>query len=104
MNIWTHRKPALMGSLMGLMMLAMVHLMMTSESNLAGTALVAFVGAHLALVLGLVAISWWAIRFSPALRARISKLHRPDTAHITVMLIAALLAAGLSHLALHGGI
>lgn len=103
MNIWIHRKPAIMGSLMGLMMLVMAHLMMTSDNKLAGAALAAFVGAHLAIILGLVAISYWATRFSPALRDRIARLHRPDAAHIVVMLIAAVLVAGLAHLALHGG-
>lgn len=100
----THSKPLIMGGMMGLMMLAMVHMMLTSDSALGGMALIAFVGAHVAVVLGIAVLAWWAARFSPSLQVKLAKLHRPDAAHVAAMLLAAVFTAASVHTALHWGV
>lgn len=96
-------KSLVMGSAMGLMMLAMVHMFLTGESEVTGIVLMIFILAHLAVVLGLVALSFWAARFAPRIEARLPKILRPSLQHIGSMVGSAVLCAGLVHM-IHGGI
>jgi hypothetical protein len=100
----THKKPLIMGCLMGLMMLAMTHMLLTSDSNLAGAALFAFIAVHVVLILGLVFLTWWAARFSSSLQVKLAKVHRPTTAHVTAMLAAAAVTVVSAHTVLHWGV
>lgn len=96
-------KPVIMGGAMGLMMLAMLHMILTGEGEMTGFVLIVFVLAHLAVVLGLLALSFWAARFAPRVEARLPKLHRPSLQHVGLMVGSAVLCAGIIHL-IHGGV
>ncbi|WP_299027898.1 hypothetical protein [uncultured Sulfitobacter sp.] len=104
----TYRKPLLMGAFMGLMMMAMLHLMLASEGESAvtggGAALAVFLGGHVAVLAALGLLGWWAARFSPALRDRLAGLHRPTARHMGIMFAAALVCASVIHLIHHGGV
>lgn len=85
--------PWIMGAIMGPMMLLMAHGPLVSGTT--PMALLAFVGAHIAVfaVIAVLVTRW------PALRHR---LHRPSSGHVARMLVAALTSATLVHL-IHGG-
>ncbi|MCF2869659.1 hypothetical protein L0664_01150 [Octadecabacter sp. G9-8] len=94
-------KPVIMGGLMGLMMMWMLHGAVTGDGMAAG-ALIAFVGAHLALVVIAGAVIWAGTRFSPRVVRVLSRLHRPSRSHVMVMLASAIVVAGVVHLSAHG--
>ena len=97
-------KPILMGGAMGLMMLGMLHLMLTGNSDLGGIALALFIGAHLVIVGVLLGLGLFAARMSPKLRARLAQIHRPGMRQVMIMALSAGAVALLMHLILHGGI
>ena len=97
-------KPIVMGGLMGIMMLWMLHGQMTSTSALAGWALVAFIGVHVALIAAAIGAGLFAARLSPKMRAMLARMHRPSFHHIALMLIGMIASAGLVHLYMHGGV
>ena len=63
-----------------------------------------FVGAHVVLAVVLIVASLLAARLSPALKERLARLHRPSLRHVAVMLLGAMVSAGLVHLIIHGGL
>lgn len=95
------KRPMIMGALMGPMMMWMLHGALTGNT-MSGAALLAFVAAHLALVLVAVALVVFGARMSPRLHQRLSRLHRPRAAHIATMLASAAVVAGCIHLGVHG--
>ncbi len=97
-------KPLIIGAAMGLMMLAMAHPMLTGTSDKGGLALLAFVAAHLFVVLALAGLGVLATRFAPRLQRQLNRIHRPSRKHITTMLAGATLATGIAHLTIHGGL
>ncbi|MGC1503406.1 MAG: hypothetical protein WA782_04615 [Sulfitobacter sp.] len=97
-------KPIFMGTVMGLMMLGMVHQMLTGDQAMGRAALLAFVGVHLAVILGVAVAGIWAARFSPRLKRWLGKLHRPSMRHLASMLASGTAAALIVHLYLHGGV
>ena len=97
-------KPAIMGALMGTMMLIMLHAMLTGDNTLAGTALLGFAGAHVAIFLVLALAGFWATRYSPRATAWLARVHRPSLRHFAMMALAAVGTSALLHLVLHGGI
>lgn len=104
MSIGQNRKPMIMGAVMGLLMIGMLHMWLVSESKLAGAALAAFVGAHLAALLIAATLGWSATRFFPTFRMRLALFHKPGFSHVAYMLIGAIGIAALTHLLLHGGL
>ena len=96
--------PALMGAAMGLMMLRLGHNAMTSADAVSLAALIGFAFAHVAVLAVLIGGGALALRLSPHWRARFARLHRPSWRHLLTMIAAALTAAALAHLILHGGL
>ena len=96
--------PALMGAVMGLMMLRLVHGALTGQSAMAAPALIGFILLHVVVLGALAALMIWAARYAPALRHRLDRLHRPSLRHLTQMLTGALAAVLAAHLFLHGGL
>ncbi|MBU2991851.1 hypothetical protein Q4555_14195 [Octadecabacter sp. 1_MG-2023] len=96
--------PAVMGGLMGLMMMWMLHGALTGEGTVGRGALIAFVAAHIILVAAIVSAAVFAARLSPRAHAWIERLHRPSLRHIGMMLAGAIAVAGSVHLIAHGGI
>lgn len=97
-------KPMVMGTLMGLMMLGMVHLMLTGESNLAGAALAMFVGAHVVIVAAVLLLGLVAARLSPGAQRLLARVHKPKPRHAAQMVASAVGVAALIHLIVHGGL
>ena len=97
-------KPFILGGLMGLMMIWMVHGQMTGTSALAGWALVAFIGMHVALAIVVICAGLFAARLSPRARAALARLHHPSLHHIALMVVGMGASAGAVHLFIHGGI
>jgi hypothetical protein len=97
-------KPLLMGAVMGPMMLAMLHPMIAGNDGRGALALLAFVGAHVAVVIVLALVGVFAARFAPRVQAQLARLHRPTLAHVTNMMAGAVLAGLMVHLYLHGGL
>ncbi len=96
--------PALMGSIMGLMMLRLAHDIMTKQSDLAAPALLTFILGHfvvIGLILGLVL---WSATFAPRIHSRLKRLHHPSLKHVGQMACFAGAAAFTAHLILHGGL
>lgn len=104
MTLNFHTKPLLMGAVMGPMMLAMMHKVLTGDDGRGALALLAFVGAHAALVVGLGLMGLFAARFAPKLRVYLARLHRPTLAHVANMLAGAALTGVVVHLYLHRGL
>ena len=102
----THHKiiPLTMGFGMGLMMLWMLHRPLTSADALGFTALAAFVGAHVLIVIVVLALPVWATTRIPRLHAQLFRMHLPNLKHIALMLVGAVIAASFTHHALHGGL
>lgn len=94
--------PYAMGGAMGLMMLGMVHMTVTGQSELGVWAAIGFVLAHVAAVLVIVVVPLAAARHIPRLARYIEQMHRPSWAHLRQMLIGAGLAVALTHVTLHG--
>lgn len=94
-------KPAMMGALMGLMMVWTLHGALTG-GGVSGWALAAFVTAHVAVAAVLVGAAVFASRLSPRLRAWIARLHRPSFRHAGAMLGCAACTFGTLHLFAHG--
>lgn len=97
-------RPVAMGAVMAPMMLWMLHGQMTTGGGLFDWAVIGFVGAHVGLVLAVIFGAVFAARLSPRAKAVIDRLHRPSLRHIGLMLIGMAVAAGLTHLAVHGGL
>lgn len=96
------RRPFMMGILMGPMVLWMAHGAMTSNNGLSGSALAAFIGAHVLIGLVIIGGGVFAARLSPQARDLIDRLHRPSIKHVMWMLVGAAAAATAVHLSLHG--
>ena len=96
--------PLTMGFGMGLMMLWMLHNQLTSAGVLGFTALATFIGAHILLVLVAVAVPLWVATRIPRLHRLLSRAHLPNHKHMVLMVLGAVIAAGTTHLALHGGL
>ncbi len=99
-----HKKPIIMGGLMGLMMMWMLHSALTGEGTIGTGALIAFVVAHVVVAAIAIGMAVFATRLSPRIKARFEHLHRPSLRHVGVMLAAALIVSGIVHLAVHKGI
>ena len=100
------KMPLIMGSLMGIMMLFMLHGMTTGERSTTGSAALVFIGAHLigahlAVVGFTFAIAVFGLSRYPRLAKIATKIHRPSRAHVTTMLGAALMTAFILHV-FHG--
>ena len=80
MSVFAKPMPIIMGALMGLMMMWMLHGAMTGDAGITGWALIAFLGAHLAIALIIAVAVVFAARFSPRSHAWINRLHRPPIA------------------------
>lgn len=93
--------PVAMGGLMGPMLLWMLHGTLTSDGP-SGVALAVFVGAHVLIVILLLAATIFAARLSSALRLRMERLHRPSLRHFSTMLASAVVAAGGLYLFVQG--
>ncbi|MEL6958904.1 MAG: hypothetical protein AAGL89_08150 [Pseudomonadota bacterium] len=98
------KMPLLMGSVMGLMMLWMLHGVLTGQSEVSGPAALVFIGAHVVAVAVLILGGVFATRLSPGLQARLKRMHRPSLRHVSVMLASAAVSAALAHLVIHGGL
>lgn len=96
--------PVLVGSLMGLMMLRMLHGVMTDSSDLAGPVLWAFLLAHVATFALLGALLIWSARYAPKVRVYLDRMHRPSARHVLLMTTSAVGAAFVAHLFVHGGL
>lgn len=94
-------KPIIMGGLMGVMMLWMLHGALTG-GGVTGWALVAFVGAHVALVLVALAATVFAARLSPRVRDLMARVHRPSWRHVGAMSGSAAVVTAAIHVGLHG--
>lgn len=92
-----------MGSLMGLMMMWMLHGMLTGDGARGG-ALVAFVAVHVLAGVVVIGGAVFAARLSPRVNAFLARMHRPTWSHVRVMLAAAALSALVVHGLVHGGI
>jgi len=90
-------KPAAIGGVMAVMMLAMLHPRMMSGDAIAVPALIAFVGAHFALGIALFLPALLVSKFRKRLAA-----HRPSLRHAMTMLGTAAGTAGIIHLFMHG--
>lgn len=97
-------KPVLMGVPMGLMVLAMVHMILTGQRDLGAMALIGFVALHVVFGLVIAALGVFAARFAPALKRRHDRLHRPSLRHVGFMLSSAGGTAYLIHILVHGGL
>lgn len=104
MSIGQNRKPMIMGGAMGLMMMGMLHMWLVSDSARAGTALAAFVAAHVIALLVVVTLGWTATKFFPTFRMRLASIHKPGLSHLVYMLIGTVVAAALVHIFVHGGL
>jgi hypothetical protein len=102
MIVFAKPMPIIMGALMGLMMMWMLHGALTGDAGVTGWALIAFLGAHLAIALIIGAAVVFAARFSPRSHAWINRLHRPSLHHVGAMLGSAIFVAGALHLGFHG--
>ena len=96
--------PLVVGALMGLMMLGMVHMLLTGQSDLAAWGLVGFAALHVVVIGAALLAALFAARLSPAVRRRLNRLHRPSASHVLTMLAGAGGTALLSHLFVHGGL
>lgn len=96
-------KPVIMGSLMGLMMMWMLHGALTGGTMAAG-ALLAFVAAHVLIAGVLAGVVWLGVRLSPRMQKFAARLHRPSLHHIGAMFGSAAVVAGAVHLVAHGGL
>ncbi|MEJ6640689.1 MAG: hypothetical protein QNL58_10210 [Octadecabacter sp.] len=94
-------KPVIMGSVMGPMMMWMLHGAMTGN-GVTGWALVAFLGAHVALIAVVMSGVVFAARLSPRAKTFIDRLHRPSLHHVAIMSVSALAISGAVHLVAHG--
>lgn len=94
-------KPAITGGLMGLMMMWMLNGALTGDGMAAG-ALIAFVAAHVVIVLVVIGAVWAGTRLSPRLQRMTARLHRPSITHFAVMLMSAGVVAGTLHIVAHG--
>ncbi|MEO9574040.1 MAG: hypothetical protein ABJ263_16290 [Tateyamaria sp.] len=92
--------PVVMGTAMGLMMLWMLHLQLTGGQSRSFSALFLFVGAHVAILSLALTLPFFA---SERLRRLAGRLHRPSLQHVGLMLAGAGVAAGVTHLVIHGG-
>jgi len=95
------KKPVIMGAVMAPMMMWMLHGALTG-SGMSAAALVAFVGAHVALALVAVALVLVGSRMSPRLHGMLSRLHRPSAKHFGAMLASAAVVAVAIHFGIHG--
>lgn len=95
-------KPLMFGIVMGLMMLWMLHGVLTGQTNIAGPALVVFIGTHVLIVASILVSSIFLARLSPRLRRRLQHIHRPSLSHLFPMISGAIFAAATTHLILHG--
>lgn len=95
--------PLAMGFAMGLMMLWMVHRQLTTADALGVAALATFITAHVLVALGVLALPVWIATRVPRLHAILSRLHRPNLGHLTLMLAGVISAALSTHLWIHGG-
>ena len=95
-------KPVILGTLMGLMMMWMLHGVLTGESTLAGWAMFGFISAHFAIALVVVLLGAKVAKLSPRFRTLLS--HRPSVRHVASMAFGVILSGGLVHLYIHGGV
>lgn len=95
------KMPLIMRSLMGIMMLFMLHGVMMGERSTTGSAALVFIGAHLAVVGFTLAIAVFGLSRYPRLAKIATKIHRPSREHVTTMLGAALMTAFILHV-FHG--
>jgi hypothetical protein len=92
-------KPFAIGASMAAMMLWMLHdRLMAGESDLTAAA-VAFILAHVAVVVALACLAL----FLPRIRTVVLK-HRPSMGHFAGMLLGMIVSAGVIHLVMHGTI
>ena len=91
--------PVALGALMGVAMLWMIHGKIISGDAPDLTVLAVFIGLHVA-VIGVVLLL--PLIASPGLRRWLSRRHRPDARHFSLMIGGAALGAAALHLALHG--
>jgi hypothetical protein len=92
-----------MGFGMGLMMLWMVHLQLTSADAIGLTALTTFIGAHVLVALVVLALPVLIATRIPRLHRILARVHRPNLSHLTLMLAGAVSATLFTHLWIHGG-
>ena len=90
-------RPIIAGTLMGAMMLWMLHDQIMSEGVSAAGATVAFVAAHVSLV-GLIVL---AALFIPTVRSAVHS-HRPSLRHVGLMLLGLTGSNALIHVTQHG--
>jgi hypothetical protein len=102
MSVFSKPMPIIIGALMGLMMMWMLHGALTGESGVTGWALIAFVTAHVAIIIVVLFAVIFATRLSPRAHAWINRLHRPSLRHVAAMLGSAIIVAGALHLGVHG--
>ncbi len=98
----TTSRPLLMGGIMGIMMLGMVHIALTGQSDLGVAAVAVFLGAHVISVLLLLTAAFCAARLAPSFRARLDRRPRPGLRHLAIMATGATIVFLATHLLWHG--
>jgi len=95
------KMPILMGTVMGLMMLGMLHGLVTGESGVAAAGVLVFIGAHVLAIAVVAALAVFGASRFERVRAGLARLHRPSAKHIAAMMATAAVIVALAHL-IHG--
>jgi len=96
--------PLIIGAAMGLMMLWMVHMQITNGDAGSLGVLIAFVGAHVAVLALVLVVPLLAARRLVWVRHLTDRVHRPSLRHVALMLGGATMATGTAHIVLHSGV
>lgn len=91
-----------MGVLMAPMMLWMLHSALTGQSGVSAMAGLAFIGAHVLVLIVAIGAVLMATRMSPKWRARAARLHRPSASHFGAMVMGLIVSGAFIHVILHG--
>ena len=96
--------PLIIGAAMGLMMLWMVHMQITNGDASSLGVLIAFVGAHVAVLALVLVVPLLAARRLVWTRHLTDRVHRPSLRHVALMSGGAIMATGTAHIVLHSGV
>lgn len=91
--------PTVLGTLMGALMLWMLHRQVLVDGAPDIAALAMFIAAH---VLVLAVLLLLPVIATPRLRAWAARLHRPTPRHVGLMLLGAVIGAAVFHVSAHG--
>lgn len=91
------KKPFVIGAAMALLMIWMLHDRLMSGQAIFASAALAFLAAHLAVLLPVVGLA----ALVPNVRRAVAN-HRPSLSHVGAMMGGMLIAAVAAHFAIHG--